>query len=225
MDVNIRELLDHAGIEEKFYPGKRFVKTCAQPGEYKTHCIVLDWRESEKIRIDVKAGHTGLDLKPKDLKHYPVSFQAPTYVEIAIDEMRTAEDIEDEEDGEGSRGKSGSGGGKGHKKKAKRNLNAFADVMKGKIPEAGTVDKLVVMGKEIAKEAYGAVLEKLTEQIKQAKVIATDLLAQAGKFISTVEPPAFMQKKDGVQYDAKYKYDRERNQDIGMLRHRAPKPG
>lgn len=221
MDVNVREILENSGVEEKFYPGKRLVRHCPQPGEFKTHCVVFDWRDSERIRIDLKAGHTGLDLNPKELHNYPVSFQAPTYVEILIDD-----EAEDEEDGEGTRGKSGGGGGKGHKKKkAKKNLNAFTDVMKGKIPDAGAIDKMVVMGKEVAKEAYGAVMEKLTSQIKQAKVIATDLLAQAGKFIKTVEPPAFMEKKSDVKYDAKYKYNRERNEDIGMIRHRAPKPG
>lgn len=218
MDVNVREILENSGIEDKFYPGKRLVKPLPQPGEYKTHCIVLDWRDSKQIRIDLKAGHTGLTMKPQDLKHYPVSFQAPTYVEISIDD----DDAEDEE-GETSRGKGG-GGGKGHKKKAKKNLSAFSDVTKGKIPEAGQIEKMVVMGKEIAKEAYGAVMDKLTTQIKQAKVIATDLVAQATKMIKTVEPPSFMEKKDGVNYDSKYKYNRERNEDIGMIRHSAPKP-
>lgn len=222
MDVNIRKILENSGIEEKFYPGKRFVKTCPQPGEFKTHCVVMDWRDSDKIRIDIKAGHTGLDLKPEELKHYPVSFQAPTYVEIKVDHAsaRADDDAEDEDEG-----KSGSGGGKGQKKKAKKSLDAFSNVMKGQIPEAGDIEKMVVMGKEVAKEAYSAVMDKLTTQIRQAKVIATDLLSQAGKFIKTVEPPSFMEKKSDVKYDAKYKYDRERNEDIGMLRHRAPKPG
>ncbi len=219
MDVNVREILENSGIEEQFYPGKRLVKACPQPGEFKTHCVVFDWRDSKRIRIDLRAGHTGLIMKPQDLKHYPVSFQAPTYVEINVD------DSDEDEDGETSRGKGGSGDSKGHKKKAKKSLNAFSDVVKGKIPDAGQIEKMVVMGKEIAKEAYGAVMDKLTSQIKQAKVIATDILAQSGKFIKTVEPPAFMEKKDGVNYDSKYKYNRERNEDIGMMRHSAPKPG
>jgi len=62
MQVNVKQFLEEAGITEAFYPGKRLVHSCRQPGEYKSHCVVLDWRNPDKIKIEVKAGLSGKDL-------------------------------------------------------------------------------------------------------------------------------------------------------------------
>jgi hypothetical protein len=84
MQVNIEEFLQTCGLSEPLYPGKRVVKKLPQSGEYKSHCIVYDWRNPDKIRVEVKAGLSGRDLAPKDLKKYPISFQSPTYVELDV---------------------------------------------------------------------------------------------------------------------------------------------
>lgn len=84
MQVNIKEFLEECGLEEQLYPGKRVVKKLPQPGEHKSHCVVYDWRDPSKIRIEVKAGLSGRDLPPKELKKYPVSFQTPTAIEIDV---------------------------------------------------------------------------------------------------------------------------------------------
>src|SRR3982750_2669698 len=86
MQIQIREFLDHAGIEESLYPGKKLVWKCQQPGEFKSHCVVVDWKDKSLLHIEVKPGLTGHDMKPADLKKYPVSFQARTYVEVATDQ-------------------------------------------------------------------------------------------------------------------------------------------
>lgn len=87
---NIQEFLAECGLQEQFYPGKRVIKKLPQPGEHKSHCIVYDWRDPSKIRIEVKAGLSGRDLPPKELKKYPVSFQSPTFIEIEVDEKTAA---------------------------------------------------------------------------------------------------------------------------------------
>ncbi len=84
MQVNIEEFLQECGLNEPLYPGKRVIKKLPQSGEHKSHCIVYDWRDPDKIRIEVKAGLSGRDLAPKDLKKYPVSFQSPTYIELEV---------------------------------------------------------------------------------------------------------------------------------------------
>ncbi len=84
MQINIQELLDKAGLDEPLYPGKRAVKKCPQQGQFKSHCVVYDWRDPAKIRIEVKAGLTGRDLPPKELSKYPISFQSPTFIEVAV---------------------------------------------------------------------------------------------------------------------------------------------
>jgi hypothetical protein len=90
MQINIQEALELAGLDEPLYPGKRVVKKCRQSGEYKSHCVVYDWRDPNKIRISVKAGLTGRDLPPEELKKYPVSFQAPTYFDLYIEKPKAA---------------------------------------------------------------------------------------------------------------------------------------
>jgi len=206
MQIDVKELLDKAGLDEPLYPGKRVVRKCQQPGEYKSHCVLFDWKHPELLHIEVKAGLTGRDPKPDDLKKYPVSFQARTYVEIATD----VED--DDEDGE-ARGSGGKGGG-GKRPATVRKLSdeggMFARVVEGKIPNVGEITKMVILGKEIAKESYAQVMEKFVEQIQHMKIAATDLLAEAGKFVTRYTPPPFMKARgDEV---AKYKYDREKNE-------------
>lgn len=211
MQVNVQEFLQEAGITEAFYPGKRLVQSCKQTGQYKSHCVVFDWRDPAVIRIEVKAGLSGKSLEPKDLKYYPISFQAPTYVDIEL--------VNDNEDDE-ERQSSGSGGG-GGKQPAKKGLKdmksvafaAFGDVIEGKVPELGDIVDMMVMGKQIAENAYGKVLGALAEQIKRAHICGTELIAKAGKFVTKYTPPSFM-KPTGNE-DATYQYDRGKNFDIG----------
>ncbi|MFN3826012.1 MAG: hypothetical protein ACK4NR_00130 [Micavibrio sp.] len=209
MKINIQEFLDHCGItDEKVYPGKRLVRKLRQPGEFKSHCVVLDWHHSDVLRIEVKAGLSGRTLPANELKKYPVSFQAETYVDIAT---ANDDDREDDEEEEGRQGRAGGGGGRKMKKKLQGDMvSAFSTAQEGKVPELGQVKKMVVMGKEIAKQSYAQVLEKLAEQIKQTKIMATDLLAEAGKFITKYTPPPFMKPSGGE--DKVYKYDRTKNE-------------
>ena len=65
------------------------------------------------------------------------------------------------------------------------------------------------MGKEIARDAYAQAMDKLAQQIAQTKVLATDLMAEAGKHFTRYTPPEFMQPKGDET--ARYKYDRDKN--------------
>lgn len=221
MQVNVKEFLQEAGITEPFYPGKRLVQSCRQEGQYKSHCVVFDWRNPEKIRIEVKPGLSGKDLEPKKLKHYPVSFQSPTFVEIEV--------INDNEEDEEEEGKSTSGkGGSGGKKPKKKGLSemkslaadAFSSVMEGKVPELGKIMEMVVMGKQITAEAFADVMGALAQQIEHAKISTTELLAKAGDYVTKYTPPSFL-KPTGDE-KATYKYDREKNADIGFIRRMEP---
>lgn len=216
MQLNVKEFLAEAGITEAFYPGKKLVHTCRQPGEFKSHCVVLDWRTADKIRIEVKAGLTGKDLEPKRLKYYPVSFQTPTYIDIEV-LNDNKEDEKEDGDGETTSGKSSGGGGKQPAKKMDdmrlMASQAFGSVVEGKVPELGKIVEMVVMGTKIAADAYANVMGKLAHGIAHAKVSTTDMLAQAGKFVTKYTPPAFM--KPSGDETATYKYDREKNADIG----------
>ena len=212
MQVNVKQFLEQTGITEPFYPGKRLVHKCQQPGEFKSHCVVLDWRNPDTIRIEVKAGLSGRDLEISKLKNYPVSFQTPTYVDIEI-----VNDNDEDDEEEGKSGKKGGGGGKKPARKLE-DVAAFASDAFGKVvdaaaPELGKIVEMVVMGTQIAKEAYGQVMGSLAQGMAHMKIGATDLLASAGKLVTKVEPPAFMKPKGDET--AKYNYSAEKNADIG----------
>jgi len=222
MQINIVKFLKESGVSEKFYPGKRLVHACKQLGEYKNHSVVFDWRNPDKIRLEVKAGLSGKDLDAQILQKYPVSLQSPTYVDVELvhDKKVGDKETEDDEDRAGahSSGKSSGGGGKQPKKivtkDMKRIAQAFGDMVESKIPEIGNITEMVVMGMQVAQEAYGAVMGVLAHQIQHAHIAATELLAQAGSLITKYGPPSFMEKKGDET--AAYNYDRDKNADIGF---------
>jgi hypothetical protein len=215
MRINIAEFIAQAGLAEPFYPGKRIVKACPQPGEFKCHCVVYDWRDPNRIRVEVKAGLSGNDLSKKQLAFYPVSFQIPTYIEIDVASGNVSEHrrfVEDEEgEGEATEG-SGSSDSKGHKKKRSLSagLNSFAEAVKGAVPNLGTIKDVVVMGKHIAVEAYGTVLMTFADQAAKGKILASELMSKAGSLVTRFTPPPFL-KATGTE-DAVYKYDRVKNE-------------
>ena len=191
MQVNIQELVRETGLDENIYPGKKLVKKYVQPGEFKSHCMVFDWR-SDMLRVELRAGLTGRDLDLSDLKNYPVSYQAPTYLELITDDAfkskKHNDDNEEDEEEEG-KGKSGSGGKKPSEKKLEDSdlsLSAFDKVTEGEIPEMGKIEKFVVMGKEIAQEAFAQAFENLKEQLHQTKVMAMDIMKDVGDVIKKV---------------------------------------
>ncbi len=189
MQVKIKEFIEKTGLKEPLYPGKRLIQACVV-GEFKSHSIVYDWRDPKILKIDIRAGANGITLPLKELKKYPVSFQAATHVIIEINE--------DEE--EGSTGKSGSG------RRAPK--SRFSKVVEGSIPAAGKISEMVVMGKEIAKEAFGKVFEALADQIEKLKVSPTELMAKASDLVTKYTPPSFMEAKGDEQ--ASYSYDRDK---------------
>ncbi len=214
MQVNIKEFLVDADIKEALYPGKRIVKPCKQIGEYKNHCVIVDWRDPDNIQIDIKPGLSGKHLAPEILKKYPVCFQMPTTVKIKV-----TNDNKDDDDEEGKKGKSGSSGG--GKKPAKKKLEdteliaaRFGEHAEGSVPTLGELKQMMIMGVDIAKEALGNAFTELTKQIGHAHIAATEVLAKAADLVTRVAPPSFMEAKGDET--ANYNYDRDKNADIGF---------
>ena len=205
MQVNVQELIEGAGLKDPLYPGKKLVKKYQVQGDHKSHCVVFDWHHSDVLRVELKAGLNGKTPALKDLKHYPVSFQAATYLDIAMDETNDNED----EDEEGSKGKSGGGGKKPALKKAEDlSLNAFGKMAEGAVALTGEIEKFVIMGKELAKEAYAQAFENLKEQLGQAKVMAMDLMKGVSDIIKKATPGGGLEARGDETI--KYKYDSER---------------
>ncbi len=215
--VKIKEFLNNADIKEALYPGKRIVKSCKQIGEYKNHCVVIDWRDPETIKIDIKPGLSGKHLAPEILKKYPVCFQSATHVEIKVTNDNDEKEDEDEEGK--STGKSSGGGGKKPIKKKKLEdidliASRFGDSAEGSIPISGKITEMMVMGIKIAKEAFSSAFQELTKQIKHAKITATEILAKSIDMVTRVAPPSYIEPKGDETI--KYNYDRDKNADIGF---------
>ncbi len=207
MQVNIQELVKETGLNEQLYPGKKLVKKYVQPGEYKSHCVAFDWRSSDLLRIELKAGLTGRTMDLKDLKNYPVSYQAPTYLELITSDSAQEEE-EDETEGKSS---GGSGGKKPATKKLEDqalSLNAFDKVTEGDIPESGKIEKFVVMGKELAQEAFAQAFDNFKEQLHQTKVMAMDIMKNVSDIIKKATPGGGLEAKGNES--VKYKYDSEK---------------
>ena len=206
MKVDVKELLTSAGLQDEgFYPGKRIVKPYIQHGEHKSHCAVFEWHD-DNILIELKAGMTGRTLDAKELKKHPVSFQARTYLEI-----ETAND-DDEEEGEGSKGKSGGGGKKPAVNKLEEStlssMGAFSKMAEGTISTLGEIKKFVIMGKEIAREAYAQAFDNLKVQLAQTKIMAMDLMKDVADIIHKATPGGGLAPRGDE--DIKYKYDAEK---------------
>ncbi len=212
MQVNIQELVKETGLDEKIYPGKKLVKKYAQPGEFKGHCVVFDWR-SDLLRVELKAGLNGHNMDLSDLKKYPVSYQAPTFLELITENDN--KEIEDEEDEEGSKGKSGGGGKKPPMKKLEDtdiSLSAFDKVTEGAVPDTGKIEKFVVMGKELAQEAFAQAFDNLKQQLHQTKVMAMDVMKDVGDIIKKATPGGGLEAKGDESI--KYKYDVEKTANL-----------
>ncbi len=213
MKVDVRELLESAGLkDEPFYPGKRVVKKFIQHGEHKSHCAIFEWHD-KNVRVELKAGMNGTTLNPKDLHHYPVSFQARTYLDIkAVNE--NADDGDDEEDEEGRGGKGGGGKKPVLKKKEEfalsslSSMNAFEKMAEGTISTLGDIKKFVIMGKEIAKEGYAQAFENLKEQLAQTKIMVMDLMKGVTDIIHKATPGGGLAARGDETI--KYKYDAEK---------------
>ena len=218
MKLNLKKLLRACGVKDMFYPGKRMVRACRREGAFKSHAVVFDWRNPDRVRVDVRAGLSGRALDPEELRRYPVSLQSPTHVVIDVKDSKRSrhEDDEDDEDEEGE-GRAGKGGGGGVKPRKRRALMAetFDGEAQGRIPELGEVVEMVVMGTELAREAYGRAMDALTTQVAKANVVVTDVLAAATDVVERYMPPSFMEPRGDEQ--AAYAYDRAKNQDIGRL--------
>jgi hypothetical protein len=212
MKVNIQELLQNAGLEdEAFYPGKKLVKKYIQHGEYKSHCAVFDWHDGKNLRVEIKAGMFGHTLDAKELRHYPVSFQAATYLDIKT-VNDNIDDSEEDEDGKSASGKSGGGGKKPAVNKenieTEVSLSAFSRMADGAVSLSGEIQKFVIMGREIAKEAYAQALDNLKTQLSQTKIMAMDLMKGVSDIIQKATPGGGLEARGNETI--KYKYDAEK---------------
>tara|TARA_B100001093_G_scaffold447471_1_gene452396 strand:- start:214 stop:879 length:666 start_codon:yes stop_codon:yes gene_type:complete len=217
MLLNIQELLEEVELKEDFYPGKKTIKRCKQTGEFKSHCVVMDWHDPDMIHMEVKAGLSGRSLPNQDLRKYPVCLQMPTYVKIEV--VNDNDDKDEDEEEEGKKGKSGSSSG--GKKPAKKKLEDIKEIAarfgkeaEGKIPSAGKIVEMMVMGMAVAEEAFNNVFGELVKQMKASHIAATELLAKASDIVTRVQPPSFMKPKGDET--VKYNYDREKNANIGF---------
>ena len=208
MRFNIIELLQTLGFEDNnLYWGKRIVKPLPQPGTYKNHSVVANWLKPEQLRLELRAGLSGKTLATRELANYPLQFQSDTFFELDV----VTDD--DSDDKKGQAGKTGKGGGGGRRLRTEdldRLSGSFFSANAKEIPTTARLSRGVVMGMEIGRDALENVFGLFCQQVRALKVLATDLLASAGKAITRYTPPPFMEPRGNE--NKVYKYDREKNE-------------
>lgn len=210
MRIHIPELLKTCGFDGTLYWGKRLVRALPQPGAFKSHSVVMNWQEPTHIRMELRAGLSGKTLQNKELANYPLHLQSETFFDFKV-ETTTDGGSEGEKSKSGSAKGSASGGGRKMAKKKDDALSSFfSRADNEKIPSQARLTKGVVMGMEIGKDALESVFTLFCQQIAATRVLATDLLAAAGKAITRYTPPAFMAPRGDE--DKVYKYNREKNE-------------
>lgn len=209
MRVTITELMQSLGLEGTLYWGKRMVRSLIQPGQFKSHSVVAHWNEPGKIRLDLRAGASGKKLSPRELANYPLQLQSETFFELDVENGETG----DTDDGQRGRG-SASGGGaslRSRQRETQGLSDSFARLhADDNIPTTARLSRGVVMGMEVGRDALDQVFTLFCEQIQHARVLASDLLASAGKAVTRYTPPAFMAARGDE--DKVYHYNRERNE-------------
>lgn len=212
MRVHIAELLEKLGLEDTMlYWGKRLVRALPQPGQFKSHSVVTHWHSPDQIRIELRAGLSGKTMTAKDLAQYPLQFQSETFFDFDVND--TKQNNQTKKDGKASgdtKGSKGGSGGKGLRRKLSDDgLSAAFAKTDEKIPTHATLVRGVIMGMEIGKSALETVFDMFCKQVHGARVLASDLLAAAGKAITRYTPPPFMEPKGNE--DKVYRYSREKN--------------
>ena len=89
---------------------------------------------------------------------------------------------------------------------------AFDKATDGKVPEEGKIEKFVVMGKELAQEAFAQAYENFKEQLNQTKVMAMDIMKNIDDTIKKVAPGGGLEAKGNETVN--YKYDIEKNSSL-----------
>lgn len=206
MRLQITHLLENLGIEGPFYWGKRLVRGLAQPGHFKSHSVVANWVAPHLIRIDLRAGLSGKTLDKKDLAQYPLQLQTETFFEFTTDDTKT----ETGEKDTGGKGRRGGGAARSFRRSTDKLAAPFGQAQNMAVATHATLARGVVMGMEIGKNALEGVFKQFCDQVKSAKVLASDLLAAAGKAVTRYTPPPFMSPRGDEQ--KVYKYNRAKNE-------------
>jgi hypothetical protein len=206
MRLTINELLANLGLDGPFYWGKRLVRGFAQPGSFKSHSIVANWVDPHLIRVDLRAGLSGKTLDKKDLAQYPLQLQTETFFEFSTDE---AEGEKGEKDS-GGKGRRGGGAARSFRRSSDKLSSPFEQAHSRAVAAHATLSRGVVMGMEIGKNALEGVFKQFCAQVAAAKVLASDLLAAAGKAVTRYTPPPFMSPRGDEQ--KVYKYNRAKNE-------------
>jgi len=129
-------------------------------------------------------------------------------MELVSDVAIKNEENSDEEDEETEGEKGGGSKGPSDKKleDAEVSLSAFDKVTEGVVPEMAEIEKFVVMGKEIAQEAFAQAFDNLKEQLHQTKVMAMDIMKGVSDIIKKATPGGGLEAKGdesiAYQYDS-----------------------
>lgn len=85
MQMKAQEFLKEAGLDEPLFPGQIKYKQHIGEKAGTSYTVVYDWKTNpDKIRVELRAGLSGLALSKKDLSKHAVWLQSETYAELDL---------------------------------------------------------------------------------------------------------------------------------------------
>lgn len=84
--MTAEDFLQKTGLTEPLVPGMAIYKRKVSEDRYKSFCMLWDWRDRRKIRVEVIAGTDGVLPDRRELKKYALFLQAANHMEINLAE-------------------------------------------------------------------------------------------------------------------------------------------
>lgn len=82
--LSVDAFLVKAGLDEPLAPGEVKFRPIIGEKEGTSYTLKYDWKDPQKLRIEVIPGLTGKHPDAKELKNYAVWLQSPSAIEIAV---------------------------------------------------------------------------------------------------------------------------------------------
>ena len=85
MEMTLQQFLEKTGLHEDLAPGEVKLKKHPSEKEGNSYTVVYDRKSNpDKVRVEVRAGLTGMMPMPQDMSKYALWLQTQNFVEFEV---------------------------------------------------------------------------------------------------------------------------------------------
>lgn len=84
--MTVLEFLQETGMSEPMAPGQVKMKTHVGEKEGGSYCVVYDWSDPNKVRVELRPGLTGKAPTAEMLKNAPIWLQTQNFIEFTLND-------------------------------------------------------------------------------------------------------------------------------------------